>query len=60
MKIDCQNPSFYRVFRQLCNSIDESPRDKTNKMICAPSKDSAQPGHLDAQVDLRLCCSHIA
>ena len=23
----------------------ESPRDKTNKLTCAPSKDSDQPGH---------------
>ena len=24
---------------------NEPPRDKTNKMACAPSKDSDQPGH---------------
>ena len=24
---------------------DEPPRDKTNKMACAPSEDSDQPGH---------------
>ena len=24
----------------------ESPHDKTNKMTCAPSEDSDQPGHL--------------
>ena len=24
---------------------NEPPRDKTNKMACAPSKDSTQPGH---------------
>ena len=23
----------------------EPPRDKTNKMVCAPSEDSDQPGH---------------
>ena len=26
--------------------INEPPHDKTNKMACAPSKDSDQPGHL--------------
>ena len=25
--------------------ITEPPHDKTNKMICAPSEDSDQPGH---------------
>ena len=27
-----------------CNKF-EPPRDKTNKMACAPSEDSDQPGH---------------
>ena len=26
-------------------SLLEPPRDKTNKMACAPSEDSDQPGH---------------
>ena len=26
-------------------SLNEPPHDKTNKMICAPSEDSDQPGH---------------
>ena len=26
-------------------SVYEPPHDKTNKMTCAPSKDSDQPGH---------------
>ena len=26
-------------------SISEPPHDKTNKMTCAPSEDSNQPGH---------------
>ena len=26
-------------------TIFEPPRDKTNKMACAPSEDSDQPGH---------------
>ena len=28
----------------------EPPHDKTNKMICAPSKDSDQPGHLPSLI----------
>ena len=34
----------------------ESPRDKTNKMACAPSKDSDQPGHPPSLISLR--CPH--
>ena len=32
----------------LCRNkyTNEPPHDKTNKMVCAPSKDSDQPGHL--------------
>ena len=26
-------------------TINEPPHDKTNKMACAPSEDSDQPGH---------------
>ena len=29
----------------LLDSIFEPPHDKTNKMVCAPSEDSDQPGH---------------
>ena len=35
------------------SEIYEPPRDKTNKMMCAPSKDSDQPGHL-------LCAQWVA
>ena len=28
----------------------EPPDDKTNKMACAPSKDSGQPGHLPSLI----------
>ena len=31
---------------QRCVLWNELPHDKTNKMACAPSKDSDQPGHL--------------
>ena len=33
-------------------NINEPPHDKTNKMACAPSEDSYQPGHLS------LRCPH--
>ena len=31
----------------------ELPRDKTNKMTCAPSEDSDQPGHPPSLISLR-------
>ena len=38
---------FYPVFRDklLITKRFEPHRDKTNKMACAPSEDSDQPGH---------------
>ena len=30
--------------------INEPPHDKTNKMICASSEDSGQPGHLPSLI----------
>ena len=33
----------------------EPPRDKTNKMACAPREDSGQPGHLPSLI--RVCCA---
>ena len=38
------------------NIIIESHRDKTNKMVCASSEDSDQPGHLPSLIS--LCCLH--
>ena len=44
----------------------ESPRDKSNKMACAPIEDSDQPGHqpslirADAQADLSLRWTHMS
>ena len=35
---------------------NEPPHDKTNKMACAPSEDSDQPGHLPSLIS--LCCPH--
>ena len=37
--------------------IIEPPHDKTNRMPCAPSEDSDQPGH-PGQSDQSLCCPH--
>ena len=34
----------------------EPPHDKTNKMACAPSEDSDQPGHPPRLISLR--CPH--
>ena len=31
---------------------NEPPDDKTNKMICVPSEDSDQPGHLPSLISL--------
>ena len=36
-----------------CDSVNEPPHDKTNKMACAPSEDSAQRGHLSSLISLR-------
>ena len=33
------------LFRWTFNFLFEPPHDKTNKMACAPSEDSDQPGH---------------
>ena len=44
------------------NSVDkvviiiEPPHDKTNKVACAPSEDSDQPGH---PPNLSLRCPHV-
>ena len=34
-----------RLADSACKLPIEQPRDKTNKMACAPSEDSDQPGH---------------
>ena len=34
----------------------ELPHDKTNKMICAPSEDSDQPGHLPSLIRVFAVC----
>ena len=42
---------------QFCNKIIELPHDKTNKMICAPSEDSDQPGHSPSLIRVFAVCS---
>ena len=37
--------SIYQGPNVLHKNTFETPRDKTNKMACAPSEDSDQPGH---------------
>ena len=36
--------------------INEPPHDKTNKIACAPSEDSDQPGHPPSLISLH--CPH--
>ena len=45
--------------KQDCTVV-EPPRDKTNKMICAPSEDSDQPGHLPSLISLRCALKGVA
>ena len=35
---------------ELYDHVNELQHDKTNKMTCAPSKDSDQPGHLHSLI----------
>ena len=35
---------------------NEPPRGKTNKMACAPSKDSDQPGHTPSLIRVFAVC----
>ena len=34
-------------------TLNETPHEITNKMTCAPSEDSAQPGHPPSLISLR-------
>ena len=38
----------------------EAPHDKSNKMTCAPSEDSDQPGHPPSLIRVSLCALWIA
>ena len=55
-----QEPTFYYAEFGVCVLLwghfwnaNEPQHDKTNKMTCAPSKDSDQPGHPPS-----ICCPH--
>ena len=43
----------FLVFQKKEKILSEPPHDKTNKMACAPSKDSDQPGHPPSPISLR-------
>ena len=46
--LNSQGPKFANISKDK-NSV-ELPHDKTNKMACAPSEDSDQPGHLPSLI----------
>ena len=51
--VGCQDSGVrFPVYRTLSANIRQSepPRDKNNKMACAPSEDSDQPGHLPSLI----------
>ena len=41
---------------KIMNKYIEPPHDKTNKMACAPSEESDQPGNPPSLIS--LCCPH--
>ena len=41
---------------RLTKNINEAGHHKTNKMACASSENSDQPGHVPNQIS--LCCPH--
>ena len=45
---------------QYVTNLFELPHDKTNKMICAPSEDSDQPGHPRSLISLSSVGSVVA
>ena len=58
----CQDDQSWSVPEGQCQSKQQEkrndpPHDKTNKMICAPSKDSDQPGHLPSLIRVFAVCS---
>ena len=54
LKTEWNNHIPHQKSKFLCNgfplTISEPPHDKTNKMACAPSEDSDQPGHLPSLI----------
>ena len=47
---------YYIYFEALSSFTIEPSHDKTNKMTCAPSEDSDQPGYPPSLIS--LCCPH--
>ena len=41
-------------------TVIEPPHDKTNKMACAPTEDSDQPGHLPSLIRVLDCVQWVA
>ena len=53
----CKDTSLSRILQ----NIYEPPHDKTNKMACAPSEDSDQPGHPPNLItESSLCAQWVA
>ena len=50
----CMNKSFFVSYVFVAF---ESPHDKTNKVACAPSEDSDQPGRLPSLIRVFAVCS---
>ena len=51
-----QTGSMNKMICSFVVHIFRPPHDKTNKMVCAPSEDSDQPGHPPSLISLR--CPH--
>ena len=49
----CFFRAHYVQIKQYYKAKYEPPHDKTNKMACAPSEDSDQPGHPPSLISLR-------
>ena len=50
---ECLSIPLGRFCTRAATSLKELPHDKTNKVTCAPSEDSDQPGHLPSLI--RVC-----
>ena len=51
---DCHTESLPDL--NACTILNEPPHEITNKMTCAPSEDSTQPGHLPSLVRVFAVC----
>ena len=52
--------SSWKNFSSLLWLLLKPPLDKTNKMTCAPSEDSDQPGHLPSLIRVFACTQWVA